>query len=257
MLNFKFCKKDSQTNWAKCTLGLFLVVGLLASVSPVTAQQASTDQDGKTGFIQFKFDGQASIKAAPRGTIANQSCVVTGGYPAGGFRYNTALKNMEYCDGTTWRAVGYNLQSSACTAATTGNTRYNDTTDTIEYCDGTAWSAIGSIPDNATCNAALRGATRFIPANVNLEYCDGSTWKTVGKTKLVVDYPKCKGVWFPDRWPSRTFPDYRPTYKARGAPDSGGITVNQLRVVCPPDMVIISTDNNTMSYAYCCPFKIE
>lgn len=87
----------------KLTLSLLLFAASLLCAEPSAAKVASTSQNKDTGFVQFEFDGEPSIRVAPAGDdIAGFSCHAN---EEGAIRYNKKIKTVEFCDKFNWVSI--------------------------------------------------------------------------------------------------------------------------------------------------------
>lgn len=105
-----------------------------AAAPPPSPPQASSSQDD-AGNIQFTFNSQPSIKVAPASNASvGSSCVAgAGATNEGAIRYNRNLKNVEFCDGATWKAFAGMVDSRRwynVTASRAFNTIYTNNSST-------------------------------------------------------------------------------------------------------------------------------
>ncbi len=97
-------------------LGFFLFLGAQEAAGAVEAQTA---QDHDTGHVKFLFDNEPSLQIAKRASeTAGMSCSSA---EEGAIRYNSYLKNLEFCNGSVWSVPGgaktVTVNYAACTYA--------------------------------------------------------------------------------------------------------------------------------------------
>ena len=85
---------------------------------------------------------------------------------AGSMVYNKDYHVMQYCDGTSWLALGAIAPSagSSCSgpSGNPGDIIFNNDYKILQYCNGTNWMAMGGTVSNSTCpGGSGRWATRW------------------------------------------------------------------------------------------------
>ncbi|HAX91503.1 MAG TPA: hypothetical protein DCY07_04755 [Rhodospirillaceae bacterium] len=236
-----------------------LVAGVLSlPLSVAAVPQGATDQDPNTGYIQFKFDNTPSLRMAQAASVATgQPCLNTtapAGDKTGALRYNSAINNVEYCDGTTWNILGA-VKNTSCAAATKGALRYNSSMKMMEYCDGAAWRLVGVPVPTAGCTAAAAGTVRYNSVDKKMEYCDGSNWARFGSTlPLGINYAGCNTGWGTDTGDANNWHHLHYTSAANRAPANDENT----NIICKDkEDVVVSMENGHLDTVLCCTVKFK
>ena len=107
---------------------------------------------------------------------------------SGSIVYNADLNVAQYCNGTSWKAMGPmpGAGGAGCSNPTgaAGKMVYNADFNVAQYCDGTNWKAMGPFPGagGGGCSNPA-GSTGSMVFNVDaavIQYCDGTNWVRTG-----------------------------------------------------------------------------
>jgi hypothetical protein len=157
-------------------VALLALSGLFVLIFPATAMNGATS-----------ISSAASCSASTEGT----------------FRYNSTNGGIEFCDGSSWKALSTSgsssssvtdavsiTGSSSCGSTTAGAIYYNSAAKSLRYCNGSSWvslysataSGSGTIGaaqiGHSACAGGTAGMVRYNAASGILELCGGSTWAT-------------------------------------------------------------------------------
>jgi alpha-tubulin suppressor-like RCC1 family protein len=125
------------TDWIQVRLGVQTACGVRSSGGGYCWGRGTESQVG---------DGlSSSANSTPKALYLSCS------YPtgsAGDMLYNTTYHMLQWCDGTSWNAVGQpnaGAGGGGCTGptGTEGQLMYNTPNNLLQYCDGTNWVGIG------------------------------------------------------------------------------------------------------------------